>query len=429
MKFQTSKIFTISFFLLLSIFFEGSSLRADTDSTQSRAEFLRKKRKAKLANIQPQLPEKTEQAFLYIQKNHVLQKIFRIQPVWGFKPKFGLESESRYVFASETGSGFALGLEYENRDILPGVDLFGSAALSTKLYRNADGRATFPDMLGIEGFYSIVYARYRNYTQQDFYGIGSDSLQENRTNYRSENFEINYTIGKKWFWALDAYLTSGYMRTRIASGESDDVPSIEEIFDEETAPGLYEEPHLFYIRPGIVLDSLDEKGYPRSGSKMIFEATFYKDVTLNRFSFNTYFMEFQQFIPFLHKNRVIALRGKIYLTDVDKADGQQVPFYMLPYLGGHNTLRGYREFRFFDENFLLFNAEYRWKAWTGLDMALFADFGNVYSRIEDITLHGLKTSFGFGFRFTTGHSVFMRLDVAWHEWGTPRYFLKLYKVF
>ncbi len=57
--------------------------------------------------------------------------------------------------------------------------------------------------------------------------------------------------------------------------------------------------------------------------------------------------------------------------------GNQVPFYLLPSLGGNNTLRSYDDYRFHDQNLAVVNVESRWGLWTHLDVALFLDAGNV----------------------------------------------------
>ena len=63
-----------------------------------------------------------------------------------------------------------------------------------------------------------------------------------------------------------------------------------------------------------------------------------------------------------------------------------IPFYMQPSLGGSEDLRGYRPFRFRGDNLLAMNAEYRWEVFSGLDMAVFADAGKVFTRKSDFSL-------------------------------------------
>ena len=52
------------------------------------------------------------------------------------------------------------------------------------------------------------------------------------------------------------------------------------------------------------------------------------------------------------------------------------------------------------------NAEYRFEAFSGLDVALFADAGQVAARTSDLNFHDMKTAAGFGFRFNTAKKVF-----------------------
>ena len=61
---------------------------------------------------------------------------------------------------------------------------------------------------------------------------------------------------------------------------------------------------------------------------------------------------------------------------------------------------------------MLVNAEYRWEALSGVDMALFYDAGTVAPRWNDLTLAQLKQSWGIGLRFNTYKSIFMRTESA-----------------
>ena len=99
-----------------------------------------------------------------------------------------------------------------------------------------------------------------------------------------------------------------------------------------------------------------------------------------------------------------------------------MPFFMMPADSGAIALRGYREFRFRDRNFIVMNLEYRWEAFSGLDMAIFGDAGKVASRRRDVNLKDLESDVGFGFRFNTIKSVFLRIDVGFSHEGTRVFF-------
>ena len=76
-----------------------------------------------------------------------------------------------------------------------------------------------------------------------------------------------------------------------------------------------------------------------------------------------------------------------------------------------------RNYRFYDDNHLIVNAEYRWEVFAGLDMAAFFDAGKAAPKTSQINFHDLKTAAGFGFRFNGADSIIMRLDFGFSHEG------------
>jgi hypothetical protein len=101
------------------------------------------------------------------------------------------------------------------------------------------------------------------------------------------------------------------------------------------------------------------------------------------------------------------------LTDVP--EGHQIPIYLQPSVGGNNTLRAFRTYRFHDENALVLNGESRWAVFEHMDLAAFVDAGNVAARAGDLNL--AKTSVGGGVRLHTVRTTVARLDVAYGDEG------------
>ena len=108
------------------------------------------------------------------------------------------------------------------------------------------------------------------------------------------------------------------------------------------------------------------------------------------FSFRRLDADFRQYFPLLKEHWVLVLRGQAQITAVE--DGQVIPFYLLPSLGGANTLRGYSDFRFQDNHMLVVGAEYRWLPSRIVDMAIFVDAGKVAAERRDLELENLKTT-------------------------------------
>jgi hypothetical protein len=128
------------------------------------------------------------------------------------------------------------------------------------------------------------------------------------------------------------------------------------------------------------------------------------------YSFRSLEAELLQLIPIMRANWVIALRGVATVTDIENAN--DIPYFMMPSLGGGSTLRGYPDFRFRDRNRLLMNAELRWTPARFLDMALFYDTGKVASRRGDLDFDGLKDSYGIGLRLIGLNGYAFRVEVA-----------------
>jgi outer membrane protein assembly factor BamA len=154
---------------------------------------------------------------------------------------------------------------------------------------------------------------------------------------------------------------------------------------------------------------------PRSGGFYWAALTYSSDRDLKRHTHRRLDMEVQQYIPLFNQRRVIALRGRSELTW--KNAGQTMPFYMQPVLGGSNDLRGFRPFRFYGDNLLVMNAEYRYEIFAGLDMAVFADAGKVFMTKSKLNFSDLEGSWGVGMRFNARNAVFLRLDAGFSHEG------------
>ena len=56
-------------------------------------------------------------------------------------------------------------------------------------------------------------------------------------------------------------------------------------------------------------------------------------------------------------NRTHVVSGRVGFSYVNNEAGERVPFYFLAYVGGVDTIRSFREFRFKDENAMWLSAE------------------------------------------------------------------------
>jgi hypothetical protein len=116
------------------------------------------------------------------------------------------------------------------------------------------------------------------------------------------------------------------------------VPSIEENFD-KTAPGLGDNPTFARWGTFIYFDHRDAQSGPRSGGVYGVRFRQYADLDFDRYSFRQVEFEAQHYLPYFNKTRVLALRATTVLSF--PTEGQVVPFYLQPTIGGNDNLRGF----------------------------------------------------------------------------------------
>jgi len=130
----------------------------------------------------------------------------------------------------------------------------------------------------------------------------------------------------------------------------------------------------------------------------------------DRFGFQQVDYEAIQHIPILREAWVISLHG---LASTTHGKGRQdLPFFMLPSLGGGSNLRGYSSWRFRDRSSLLMQAEWRIMVNRYRDTAFFYDTGTVAPGPRDLDFNKLKHDYGFGVRFHGPLATPLRVELA-----------------
>jgi outer membrane protein assembly factor BamA len=254
-------------------------------------------------------------------------------------------------------------------------------------------------------------ARWQDFKQVDFFGEGPQSLSSDRSQYRiqSQIFDGYATVHPIRTLAIDGQ--SGWLHPSILSpggAFQGGFPVTSELFSSNPVFTQNEQPTFFHREASITFDTRDFPGYPTAGG--VYRAAFadYDDRGAGVFNFQRCEVEAARFARLTGTRAVLALHG--WLVGSSTADGQAVPFYLQPSLGGENSVRGYTDYRFHDRNLLLVNAEARVPMMTHLDAAAFVDLGNVAPRLGDLDL--TKRSYGVGLRLHTRRQTFARVDLA-----------------
>jgi hypothetical protein len=362
---------------------------------QTREEALRQQRAEKAKSLTPYKPSGLESALILVE-DRAIGVIGRE----GFYPKLG---------SLTTGSGFALGAGFRNSPVFRHhgtLDLW--AAGSMKKYWAIEARAIFPELAGGHVF-AESWATRREYPDEDFFGIGPDAQRGDQVGFALRTTAFGARAGVRPVRPIRLGARLEYIQPDVGPGGNAQIQSIDTIFTDASAPGLVRQPDYVRASSFFEVDYRQPLNARRGGWYRI-ELNRYHDRDFDAYSFNRVDIDLRQYVPFLAERRVLA--GRVYVSTSDAKTGHVMPFYLMPYLGGNDTLRGFREYRFRGPHALLFQGEYRYEIWSGLDGALFYDAGKVANRRSDLDMKDLEKDYGFGFRFNTDNGVVVRLDAG-----------------
>jgi outer membrane protein assembly factor BamA len=376
----------------------ATGMRAQTGSRIGEIEAERDRKEEQLA---PETPARLERRLNWVKESGILERFN--EGYGGLRVKVG---------GMVSGSGLAVGPEYSRDGLLGGrLNLRAGAQTSTRGYQKMDTLLTAPRFLN-DRITLDFYAVRHNYPGLNFYGVGAGSNRGGRSNFRLEDAAFDASLTVRVAKRLAAGGTAGYLLNNVGPGTDSRFISSERVY---RAPGIDQQANFSRFSGFVQYDYRDYAPGPRAGGNYFAQFHQFGDRTLGRHGFQRLDLEAQQYVPFFNRRRVIALRAKTAMTFTDA--GQTIPFYMQPTLGGQDDLRGFRPFRFRDNNLMVMNAEYRWEVFSGLDMAIFADAGKVAARRADLNFRRLESNAGFGFRFNARNNVFLRLDFGFSHEG------------
>jgi surface antigen Omp85-like protein len=363
---------------------------AQSPEPDTRASLVEQAQAEKSARLHPYVPNKAEKYLDYAET--ILTTGMHWHP---------------YFDSAYSGGGFTIGAGYRTFvGSYSSVDVRGSITPSG--YKRIEGEFLAPRLFNRHATLSLL-GGWREATQVGFYGLGMTGSEDQRANY---GFKQPYGAATFTFRPSRQPLV---VRGSVDASEwqqtpgSGDAPSVETIYAPETLPGLGAS--ITYIHSTVTagLDSRDSAGYARRGG-------FY-GVTVHDYSdrdgdhgFTQTDYEAIQHVPLLRETWVLSFRGAV--TTTGTKDGEAIPFFMLPALGGGSSLRAYSSWRFRDRSSLELQAEWRIIVNRFVDTAVFFDTGKVTAHTRDLNLDGLRTDYGFGFRFHGPLATPLRIDLA-----------------
>jgi hypothetical protein len=305
-----------------------------------------------------------------------------------------------------SGGGFTLGAGYRTYvGSYNTVDVRGS--ITPTGYKRVEGEFLAPRLFDRRATFSAI-GGWREATQVGFYGLGMSNSHEDRANYGFKqpygSAALTYRLGQ---WVVLRGITEASEWQQTSGAGS--VASVEEVYTPESLPGLNASVTYVHTQAAIALESRAAPGYARRGG--FYGVTFHNFVDPDsHYGFTQVDYEAIQHVQLLRDAWVLSFRG--FVSTTGTKDSQEIPFFMLPSVGGGSSLRAFSSWRFRDRNSMVMQAEWRVIANRFLDMAVFYDAGKATLHARDLDLNNLKSGYGIGFRLHGALSTPLRIDLA-----------------
>lgn len=352
-----------------------------------------------------------EGAMDFVETNGALAK-FILGPRWLATKSIALGNGTQ---GDGSGIGLELGLLGRLGTHQRGTELKVTGAITILDYRRYRALLRFPGILS-QGSDLQFWVTHQERPNDNFYGFGAGAKRAGRTRYRLNSLTTGTSLT---YQAGPAALTGTFDYTDYSAGHGSAGVSTLQAFAPSSLPGA-SGPEV--LRTGITLsyprapDSFYRGRTGEGGVAASIDA--YWSASNRNHIFNRYKLTLYQTMPVLWGDRVVAFRAEGVISDA--RGGQQVPFYLMPELGGSSNLRGWPTHRFRDRDMVLFTTEYRYPLWnvglstgSALEAVWFADAGMVYRNLErDFSFGTLAANYGFGLRIRNYLGLIMRFNLA-----------------
>jgi Omp85 superfamily domain len=318
---------------------------------------------------------------------------------------------------TRSGNGFSYGVGYQRRDLWRDrIGIRITARATTRKAFAFDFAAELPRALGRRGFLRY-YTKYENSPRMDYYGPGPNSNEADRSSYLLEDTDVRFSAGYQFTRKFAAAADIGGYFVNVGPGHRSGVPSTQDVFTGAEAPGVNRQTNYFRWGGTARFDYRDDLIRPTHGGNYSARFTHYSDRSFRENGFMRLVGAAEQYLSYHNGGRVVAMRLEGQMAFVNRENGQEVPFYLQPTLGGNSRLRGFNNYRFTDATSILAVAEHRWYVAQPIDLAIFGETGKVAPLNTQLNFEDLKWSAGLSVRLHLFKTFFMRWDHAFSTEG------------
>jgi len=287
-----------------------------------------------------------------------------------------------------------------------------------------------------------------------FFGPGPESLESGRSVFGEQQTIVGGSVtypldGVRAIRWLKPALVGGIFGrfVDIRSGPSGGTPSIEELYDEQSAPGLSQQKPFVQFSEAVRLRPSVANGWLRFD--YLLSAQQFRAAGDTQASFNRWVADLRHEIPLYRRvsstgprdfngpnechqsigsegcppvqwsrNREGSIGFRLLVSTSTTSGGNRVPFYFQPTLGGSNVngeriLASYADYRFRAPNLISLQESVEHSIWGPFGVFFEAEQGKVASTRGDLTRGSFATTATVGLTLRAGGFPMVNLSFSW----------------
>lgn len=270
-----------------------------------------------------------------------------------------------------------------------------------------------------EGDFAIqLFARNKQMANLPFYGLGPNTNVNSSVRFSQRDTRAGVIISNPMLSWLDLSGTFESLWPTIGGVTGKNVVSIQNVYTEQTAPGLATQPNFLHYE---IFPYIHHLFADRFFVDYRFRYGYFQDTSTGHYSFRRLDLDFGHSVfPEREDNHrrldsVLTTRFKISLSD--KSAVHAIPFYLQETIGGSDidnqaTLRAFKDYRFRGPNSFLVQEEFDRRIVGPVGILLFYDAGKVALTHSDINFNNMHQGFGGGLAFFMAGKVVFRAYVG-----------------
>ncbi len=309
---------------------------------------------------------------------------------WGLEPSVGS--------IGQRSGPFALSLLFNRYE-----PFFVDAGISTRLSQRVRTGFLWDRGRSANG---VMY-EHRRSPQLLFWGIGSDSREEDESDFQARRNEVMAGgVVRPGPLRLEGRL--GFQATRTTSGRAGGIPNLEAVHDTTALFGWNRWTEYARFQMRAALDFSHTAGFQRRGGYLEIRAEVFRGVRGTDSDFHLVAGRAYGYLP-LSSLQQLAVQAMFTITRSDGGEG--IPFTHLAQLGDQRAGRAYRPGRYQDRDMAGVMLDWRYEIWRDLhdrsraEGFVFFDYGGVTPNLGDLETSDLKPSYGFGLSTVVGSEI------------------------